>query len=204
MFERIRRHTGWRPVTEYRPARSTIAGNGLLRQVKAARSRGIDAHTLHRHASFIIYPEFVDALDNVFTQFPDVLGASSFFHCQILRWGIDRVDGANGTIHDLFPFWLPFRLAHAGYDGKLTKGFETASVMEIEPSLVSQMLQYRPRRLKQRILTLSYHPFHAQRPSFNLEGTLPWFKQILEMMRDQNIPVMSLNKVIEKCTRQIL
>ena len=67
-----------------------------------------------------------------------------------------------------------------------------------EPAFVAQMLDYRPRRLRQRVLTLSYHPFHAQRPTFDPKGTLPWFVGILSMLRDRDIPIMALANVIEK------
>ena len=201
LLEWTRRHLGWRPPTEYRPAYRTIAGAGLLKQVRAAQARGIGTRTLHRHASFIIYPELVDALDHVFSEDPSVLGGSTYFRGRVLRWGIDRTDGARGTVgafpYPMFPLWFPFRLAHAGDGGRLTRGFETTSIMEAEPALVAQMLDYRPRRLKQRVITLSYHPFHAQRPGFHPDGTLPWFVEILSILKDRGIPTLALAGVME-------
>ena len=202
-FERVRRIGGWRPVTEYRPADSTVAGHGLLKQIRIAQSRGIGVRTLLRHGSFIRYPEYVDALDHVFSELPEVLGASSYYYGQLLRWGTDRADGAGGTLGQfpcpMTPFWIPFRPAHAGFGGRLLHGFETASMMESEPALVEQMLDYRPRRLKQRVLMLSYHPFHANRPGFNPDGTLPWFKEILRMLGERRIPALPLAEVLDLC-----
>ncbi|MDE5453015.1 hypothetical protein GWE18_09095 [Bradyrhizobium sp. CSA112] len=207
VVERLRRIGGWRPATEYRPGYRTVAGHGLLRQVRAARSRSVGVRTLHRHASFIRYPEFVDALDYVFSEEPEVLGASSFFRGQILRWGIDRCDGARGTVGQfpspMFPYWMPFRPAHAGDGGRLLSGFESTSMMECEPALVAQILDYRPRRLRQRVLTLSYHPFHAHRPTFNTEGTLVWFQEILLLLKEQNVCVLSLAEVLARCHQDL-
>lgn len=207
LFEWARRQLGWRPPTEYRPAYETIAGSGLLKQVRAAQESGIGTRTLHRHASFIIYPELVDALDHVFLEDAAVLGGSTYFRGQVLRWGIDRTDGERGTLgafpYPMVPFWFPFRLAHAGDNGRLTRGFETTSIMEVEPDFVAQLLDYRSRRLKQHVLTLSYHPFHAQKPGFNPDGTLPWFKQILAMLKERDIPIITLEDVMYKVRRSV-
>jgi hypothetical protein len=201
--EKIRRVAGWRPATEYRPARRTVVGRGLLAQVRRARSQGIGTRTLHRHASFILYPELIDSLNYVFRELPEVFGGSSFFRGQVLRWGIDRTDGGRGTIgqfpHAMFPFWLPFRMAHAADGGQLITGFESTSVMECEPALVAQMLDYRSRRLKQRVITLSYHPYHAKASTFCPDGTLGWFRDVLQLLRDDQVEVLSLGEVYHRC-----
>jgi hypothetical protein len=47
---------------------------------------------------FLVYPEWVDALDYVFDTSPGVFGGNSLFRARVLRWGIDHVDGASGTM----------------------------------------------------------------------------------------------------------
>jgi hypothetical protein len=191
------------------PKRRLIAGAGLLRQVQWAKRRGIGIKTIHRHQSFLIYPEWVDALHNVFENEPDVLGASSLFRGQLLRWGSDRADGmhgAYGVFPDAqFPYWFPCKLAHAGLGGKPLRGWETASVMEIEPELFKQMLDYRVPGIPQKIITINYHPSHARRSTFCNGGSLLWWKDILRIIRQRGIGVMTLSdlyalmdKAIEK------
>lgn len=185
----------------YRPLRNAIVGDGLLRQVRWAKKRGIGVKTLYRHQPFLIYPEWVDALHNVFEKEPDVLGGSSLFRGQLLRWGCDRADGANGVygiFPDVqFPYWFPCKLTHAGLGGKPLRGWETASVMEIEPELFRQMLDYRISELPQRIITINYHPAHAHRPTFCNQGSFSWWKDILRIIQDRGIAVKTLREIYE-------
>jgi len=187
----------------YRAARRDVTGAGLLRQVRWARSRGIGIQTLLRHGAFLVYPEWVDALHEVFEREPAVRGGSSLFRAQALRWGVDRVDGIRGSIAEFpdpqFPFWFPFRLAHAGLGGRMLRGWESTSVMEAEPELVEQMLDYVVPGIPQRVLTLGYHPAHASRPTFAREGVLPWFRRLLDRLRERGVAVRTLRDVYGAC-----
>jgi hypothetical protein len=186
----------------YRPDRAAVTGAGLLEQVRWARRRGIGIATLHRHLSFLIYPEWIDALDRVLQDEAQVLGGSSLFRGQVLRWGVDRADGGRGTYADFpdaqFPYWFPFKLAHAGDGGRILGGWESASVMEIEPDLVEQMLAHSTPGLPQRVFTFSYHPAHARRPTFAADGSLAGFRRTLDIIRDRQLPVLTLKAVFER------
>lgn len=182
-----------------RPARRAIAGTGLLRQVRWARRHGVGVATLHRHLAYLFYPEWIDALNEVFQREPSVLGSSSMFRGTVLRWGATRVDGGAGTLGEFpdvqFPYWFPFRLAHAGRGGLPLRGWESASVMEIEPELFEQMLDHRVPGLPQRVITLNYHPAHAKRPTFAPSGSRQWFEEILHIIKKRSLPVMTLRDV---------
>jgi hypothetical protein len=186
-----------------RPRRHAVAGRGLLHQVRWARSNGIGIETLHRHGAFLIYPEWVDALHEVFEAEPAVRGASSLFRGQVLRWGVDRVDGMRGTLGQFpdpsFPFWLPCRLAHAALGGRLLRGWETTSVMEIEPELLAQMLDHPLPGLPQRVLVLNYHPAHAGRPTFARDGSLTAFRRSLEVLKAHGAQARTLREVFQAC-----
>ena len=196
------------PTRSYRPARNAIVGNGLLRQVRWAKNKGIGIATLHRHLSFLFYPEWVDALNHVFEKEQEVLGGSDLFRAQVLRWGCDRADGAHGTYGIFpdaqFPYWFPCKLAHAGLGGKPLRGWETASVMEVEPRFFEQMLDYRVPGIPQKIITINYHPAHAQRPTFCSQGSLPWFKDILQIIHERGIEVRTLRYIYEAMNDAIL
>jgi hypothetical protein len=190
-----------RPPMSYLPARSEIAGSGLLEQVRWAKRNRVGIGTLHRHLTFLYYPEYVDALDAVFANEPGVLGASSYFRCHLLRWGADRCDGARGTYAEFpdaqFPYWFPFRLAHAANGGRMLSGWESASVMEIEPGLVDQMLRHRVPGLAQRVLILNFHPAHANKPTFAADGSVEWFRGVLDLLREAGVEVMTLEQVFQ-------
>lgn len=195
------------PPKSYLPAKREIAGNGLLRQVRWANRAGIGTETLHRHLSFIYYPEYIDALDAVFSNEPTVLGGSSFCRGQALRWGVDRADGARGSYADFpdaqFPYWFPFRLAHAGDGGRLLRGWETASLMEVEPGMLEQWLNYRIAGLPQRVLVLNYHPAHANRSNFTEGGCVVWFREVLDLLEARGANVMTLREVFEKLNHAV-
>lgn len=188
------------PTKPYFPAKREIAGDGLLKQVRWAKRNGIGIATLHRHLSFIYYPEYVDALDTVFRLEPEVLGGSSYYRGQLLRWGIDRPDGARGTSADFpdpfFPYWFPFKLAHGGDSGRLLRGWESTSMMEVEPELFVQMLDYSIPGIPQRVITLNYHPAHANGTTFATGGCKTWFREVLEVIDAKRIAVMTLSDVL--------
>ena len=187
------------PKRPHRQNKNAIAGRGLLNQVIWAKNNGIGIATLHRHLPFILYPELVDALDIVYENEAEVLGSNSFFRGQVLRWGVDCVDGMRGALGDFpdpqFSYWFPFRLAHAGHGGRLLRGWESTSMMEIEPGLVEQMLDYKVPGLSQRVLILNYHPAHANRSTFAKEGCVNWFREILDLCHSKGVEVRSLSEV---------
>ncbi len=187
-----------------RPDVSAIAGSGLLRQVRRAKAAGIGVATLHRHLSFLPYPEWVDALDKVVARESSVLGGSSLFRGQVLRWGREKLDGRIATVGDWpdsqFPLWLPFRVAHAT-DGRALRCWESTSLMEPEPELVDSLLAHRVRHLPQRVLTLGFHPAHASGSTFAKKGSRETFLRLLENLRRRDVAFMTLRSVYELASR---
>jgi hypothetical protein len=197
-FNWIRRRLG-RPPATYKPARSLVTGKGLRRQVAWARRNGIGTSTLHRHLSFLIYPEWVDAMDDLTQRYPDLLGSSSLFRGQVLRWGVDRVDGGRGTLTDFpdaqFPYWFPLRLGHAGHGGRMLSGWETSSLMEVEPELVEQLLSKRTPGIPHNVFILNFHPAHANQSTLCKGGSLTSFTKILTLLQDSNCNVSTLKSL---------
>ena len=191
-----------KPQSSYKPNKKEVVGKGLYKQVQWAKKNAIGISTLHRHLSFTIYPEYIDALDYVFEKEPDVMGASSMFRSQVLRWGIDRVNGGNGTYADFpdaqFPYWFPFKLAHAGYGGKLLKGWESASIMEAEPELIGQMLDYKIAGLPQMCFTFNFHPAHANLSTFYKDGSLDSYEKVLSIISESEVSVITLKNIYKE------
>lgn len=187
------------PKRTYRPDRNAIVGDRLLKQVRWAKQNHVGVASLHRHLPFLIYPEWVDALDYVFDEEPEVLGGSSLFRGQVLRWGSDRSDGARGTYGEFpdaqFPYWFPFKLSHAGLGGRRLRGWETTSVMEIEPELFEQMLDHKIPGFLQRVITINYHPAHSQSNKYCNEGSLTWWTDILQIVKERGIEVKTLKDI---------
>jgi hypothetical protein len=187
----------------YRPAKKEIVGKGLWEQVQLAKKDKIGITTLHRHGPFLLYPEWIDALDYVLQKEPEVLGAASLFRSNLLKWGTDRVDGVTGTfVHfpdTQFPLWLPFKLAHAGYQGRPLRGWESTHIMEPEPELFAQILEHALELpLPYFVFPVGFHPAHAHRPTFTADGCLSWFKQILAAVNDLGGDFQSLSRMYQK------
>lgn len=185
-----------------RPNRKGIEGAGLLEQVRWAKRNGIGTQTLHRHAFFLLYPELIDALDTVFDNERHVLGSNSYFRGLVLRWGVDVADGMRGTYGSFpdpqFPYWFPFRLAHAGDGGRMLRGWESTSMMELEPGLVEQMLDYKNPHLSQQVFVFNYHPAHAAGRTFANGGCAPWFREVLELCSRRGVEIMTLADVYRR------
>ncbi|HUK60474.1 MAG TPA: hypothetical protein VLV50_14690 [Stellaceae bacterium] len=202
---RARRFIGHQaPPPALKPGLGDIVGAGLRRQVTKARAAGIGIATLHRHGAFLVYPEWIDALDATLAEFPDILGSSSLFRGIVLRWGARRVDGGGGTLFDFpeagFPLWFPFKLARAD-SGLALRGWESTHIAESEPGLVAQLLYHRIPELPQRVVTLSYHPYHAARPTFCALGSRAWFAEILDLIAERKIEALALAEVYARVER---
>jgi hypothetical protein len=207
LLESIRHKVFKLPKRTYSPNRKAINAKGLLRQVNWAKENGIGVETLHRHLTFLFYPELVDALDTVYKNELQVLGSNSYFTGTVLRWGINQVDGKEGTVSDFtgpqFPYWFPFRLAHAGYGGRLLRGWETTSMMECSPGLVEQMLSYNISSLPQKIIVLNYHPAHANTSFFAQGGCVNWFREVLDLCKQYNVEVKTLTEVYRSANESL-
>jgi hypothetical protein len=182
-----------------KPDAGATAREGLLRQVQRARARGIATATLHRHLIFMRYPEWVDALDEVFEKEPGVLGASSLFRAQVVRWGGSASDGVSASTGEWpdaqFPLWLPFKVCHAGNGGRRLRGWESTSIMEPEPAFVAQLLDHRVPRLPQRVMTIGFHPAHARRATFAAGGSIGLFDEVLSLLAERRVDVRTLRDV---------
>jgi len=190
------RHAGASAVA---PRRTAVTGRGLSRQVQWAKRNGLGTASLLRHMGFLVYPEWVDALDHVFDAHAEVRGGSSLFRAQVLRWGVDSADGMSGTIGEWpdaqFPLWYPFKLAHAGDGGRRLRGWESTSIMESEPELVDQMLSHRIPHIRQRVITLGYHPAHARGATFHRAGSRAAFSRVLDVVSRHGAQVTTLGAV---------
>jgi hypothetical protein len=197
-----------RAAAAMQPNIRAMSGTGLLRQVRRAKAAGISVATLHRHYAFLPYPEWVDALDAVLEAEDGVMGASSLFRSQVLRWGRTQVDGTGATVGQWpdaqFPLWLPFRLAHAGDGGRVLQGWESTSLMEPEPALVDQLLRHRLPFIDQRVFTLGFHPAHAAGSTFATGGSRSAFLEVLRLVNDYGVACLSLRDVYQAANASLV
>lgn len=193
--------------TELMPHMRQITGNGLLKQIKWAKQHNIDVQTIHRHLCYLIYPEWIDAVDAVFESDIDVLGSNSLFRAHVLRWGTNEVEGNHGFLGEWpdaqFPSWYPFKLAHAGKGGKILKGWEMSALMDIEPDMLIQLIDHKIKHISQNIFSLIYHPAHANQSSLYQHGTYNYFKSILDILTERQIDVLPMCKVLQNTNKSL-
>jgi hypothetical protein len=196
-----------RQADTLRPDVAAVAGTGLLRQVRRAKTAGIGIATIHRHLAFLPYPEWVDALDALLASEPTVLGGSSLFRAQVLRWGRLWLDGRTATVGDWpdsqFPLWLPFRIANAADGGRALRCWESTSLMEPEPELVASLLGSRTPHLRQRVVTVGFHPAHANGSTFAKKGSRESFVRLLDDLRGSDVNILTLRSVYELANRSV-
>jgi hypothetical protein len=174
--------------TEHSTGRRVLGDGKLIKQVAAANAAGIGVTTLHRHFAYLPYPEIIDAFHGVYASGFGVLATASFFRGNLYRWGMDELDGAissNAPWPDVqFPYWLPFRMAHAARQGEILPGWECTMMMEAEPDFVRQVLVTRHRNLPHKFAMLCYHPSNTVKSPLIDGGTLSWLKTSIDVARD--------------------
>lgn len=175
-------------LNQYDTGRAVLGDGKLIAQVKKAQAAGIGTTTLHRHFAYLPYPEIIDALHGVYAQQLGVTATSSFFRGNIYRWGMDELDGAVSTTAPWpdaqFPYWMPFRLAHAARRGEILPGWECSLLMESEPEFVDQVLKVRHKNLTQKFLMLCYHPANSRNSVLCEGGTLRWLQSCIRIGRE--------------------
>ena len=195
----LRRMPRFRRVTRRLPiaksSRAELSRGGLARQLAWAKRHGIPVETICRHFGFVLYPEIIDELDHAAACYPELICDSTYFRGQIHRWGANGVDGMRGTITvetgTPFSFWYPYRLAHAGDSGRLLRIWELTTVMEPDIAVVEHLLNHRTPELPGRVISLCFHPAHAQQAKFHSHGSFPLYLECLDIIREKNIHVIT-------------
>ncbi len=183
---------------QYSPAFKHLDSKGLLKQVNWFEKKS-QVRTIHRHGSFIVYPEIIDALMFLEKNLKHYLGSNSFFRSQFLRWGGRKVDNMLGFISDhpdpQHPFWYPFKLANAANGGNLLHSWETTSLMEVEAEMLGEMLDYRVPGIEQSVFVLNYHPAHANKNTFFQNGSTAEFEKILNVISCSGAQILTLEEL---------
>jgi hypothetical protein len=81
------------------------------------------------------------------------------------------------------------------------RGWESASVLEIEPQLFAQILDHHVPGLPQRLFTLNFHPGHAHRSTFAEGGSFANFRTLLEMCLARDVRLLTLQQAFEAMNR---
>ena len=71
-----------------------------------------------------------------------------------------------------------------------------------EPGLVAQLLDHSIPELPQRVVTLGYHPYHAERPTFRAGGSRDWFAEILDLIAERRVEALTLAEVYARVERE--
>lgn len=192
----------------YEPGFKQLSPAGLLKQVRKAQHQGISCNTILRHATFALYPEHIECLDILAKNVPEFLGGNNYFSGQWSLWGaywpISDTANEMDWHSAMCPYWFPFRPVHAGDKGRLLDVWESSCAMEYEPHLVDAMLRHTIKELPQRVITLNYHPFHANHDTFAKSGSLYEFKEIISLITQQKYCTTPLRDVFKYANDALL
>ena len=177
------------------PSRAELSAGGLAIQLDWAKRNGVPVETVCRHFSFVLYPEIIAELDHAAKRHPELIGDSTFFRGQFHRWGANGVDGMRGTISvetgTPFSLWYPYRIAHAADGGRLLPIWELTCVIEPDIEVVEHLLRHRIPELPDRVISLCFHPAHAQQPNFGPKGSLLLYRAILDLFQQRNTTILT-------------
>ena len=94
-------------------------------------------------------------------------------------------------------------MAHAGDGGRMLRGWETTSLMEVEPALMEQMFDYNIPELPQKVIVINYHPAHAHTSTFIKGGCVKWFREIIDLCKQYNAEIKTLSEVYREINRSL-
>jgi hypothetical protein len=76
--------------------------------------------------------------------------------------------------------------------------------MEPEPELVSSLLAHRTPHLSQRVVTIGFHPAHANGTTFARNGSFESFRRLLDDLARADVKTMTLSSVYELSSKAAL
>lgn len=179
-----------------------IRRNGLSKQIARAKKKGINTDVITRHFNRLYYPEYIDALFYAEKKHPTLSVVSSYFRTMVLRWDDLFTSSPNNSLGEWpdsqFPYWFPFKVAHAGQNGVLSRCFETTSIMESEPEYVQRVLAWRGKCINTFTYVLNYHPAHSKGPLINKNGCLGYLEDIIVFLKKSNHPIITFKDLSTK------
>ncbi|PIQ82826.1 MAG: hypothetical protein COV76_01560 [Candidatus Omnitrophica bacterium CG11_big_fil_rev_8_21_14_0_20_64_10] len=183
--------TGWLESARMRwlkrlpgPDREAVSPRGLAAQVRAAQKRLGTLRTLHRHYHYLHYPEHLFALEHLFRELPEILGAGSFSRFQIFRYGgaetvLIRHPGAG------VPFSFPIRPVIASRERQTPlAGWESGGMIEPDEATLNRAFRFADAFPGGAYLWV-FHPAHTRGWILRPEGTLAAFEAALRKLNDR-------------------
>jgi hypothetical protein len=186
----------------YVPHKKAIMKKGIFKQLeKAERRMKTNFKTIQRHASFVFYPETVDALDYAFKNKKELLGSCTMFRFTLHRYHTHPSLKREITIQHPFtsvPFWSPFKMYLSALETqKFLRGWDSTHIIEPSPDLTDWIFK-NSTWLDNGVYTFGFHPAHARRPTFNKEGNFPWFIYSIRRAQEKNLWFANLEMVYER------
>jgi len=147
--------------------------------------------TIHRHCSFIKYPEFIDELEKISSMFPEIIGSSSFFRATVLYHNLKCANRSNnGYFHfepDVgSPFWWVFKVYNP-ITQNIVNIYEQCHIMEPDIELLTKIFSKRIKGIKKNLFTIGLHPAHSNTKNFNENGQIETLKYLFKMKEKFNI-----------------
>jgi hypothetical protein len=176
-----------------------VAGTAMCEHfLEGDRRLGITSATAGRHYGFHLHPETLDAMEYLYDHNPALLGLCSFSVLQVIEYGKRNPDvfwlGRAITYSTRFRtpewtsgavsgWWFPFHVVIATTDRyRVLRGWDSTKESDSDFARTDELLAgqnakncQQLSRLPNPVITVQYHPQHAQDPALNGgQGSLPW------------------------------
>lgn len=149
--------------------------DGLLQQVRKAKSILGAIKTIHRHYQYVYYPELLLALETLYEAESSILGAGSFARFHLARYGEAETIMVTHP-HVGIPFWFPIRPVIATVERHTSlQGWESTALIEPTPDQIRYCAKL-AEEFPGGCYTWVFHPAHTHHSHFAPHGALGGFR----------------------------
>ena len=200
---------------------AAIFGKGLFTHVdNARRNLGIRICTCGRHAGGHMHPETIDAMDYLYANNPEILGACTFSYYHMIEYGVrspDVVAGIGGKplsyVTDVRRtiatqgIWFPFHpVVTTDREWRPLRGWDRTHEFDAAPELVETIYDGHSARmpgvddqLENGVYSFQYHPELSRDPSLNGgKGTLDWVRYAINLAERRNFWIPSQQGIYQR------
>ena len=200
-----------------------IFGKGLFKHVDdAARNFGIRICTCGRHAGGHMHPETIDAMDYLYANNPDMIGACTFSYYHMIEYGVRRPDVMVGGTIGGKPLtyvtdvrrtiatqgiWFPFHpVVTTEREWRPLRGWDRTHEYDAAYELVETIYDGHSARvpgvadqLENGVYSFQYHPELARDPSINDgKGTLDYVRYAINLAERRNFWIPNQRELYQR------
>ncbi|MBA3480085.1 MAG: hypothetical protein H0T52_17060 [Lautropia sp.] len=202
---------------------SAVFGKGFFKHVNdASRNLGIRICTCGRHAGGHMHPETIDAMDYLYANEPDIIGACTFSYYHMIEYGVRRPDVMVGGTIGGKPLtyvtdvrrtiatqgiWFPFHpVVTTDQEWRALRGWDRTHEYDAAYELVETIYDGHSSRqrgvedqMENGVYSFQYHPELGRDPSVNDgKGALDYVRYTINLAERRNFWIPSQRELYQR------